>query len=103
MRFPPGEYGTAIPHACCSLLRRLDCLDANGNAERNGEVRESGLTGVTRNHVCPRGTGGSNPPLSASDSARNSPAFSADARSKTAPVVGSYVSEFHFTCISPIV
>jgi hypothetical protein len=32
---------------------------------RRGEVRESGLTGVTRNHVSPRGTGGSNPPLSA--------------------------------------
>ena len=30
-----------------------------------GEVRESGLTGVTRNHVSPRGSGGSNPPLSA--------------------------------------
>ena len=30
-----------------------------------GEVRESGLTGVTRNHVSPCGSGGSNPPLSA--------------------------------------
>ncbi len=30
-----------------------------------GEVRESGLTGVTRNHVCPCGTEGSNPSLSA--------------------------------------
>jgi hypothetical protein len=33
-----------------------------------GEVREPGLIGVTRNHVCPRGTGGSNPPLSAIES-----------------------------------
>jgi hypothetical protein len=33
-----------------------------------GEVRESGLTGVTRNHVCPCGTEGSNPSLSATQS-----------------------------------
>ena len=33
-----------------------------------GEVRESGLTGVTRNHVSPCGSGGSNPPLSAKQS-----------------------------------
>jgi hypothetical protein len=32
---------------------------------KNGEVRESGLTGVTRNHVCLAGTEGSNPSLSA--------------------------------------
>src|SRR5260370_4514781 len=36
-----------------------------------GEVRESGLTGVTRNHVSPCGSGGSNPPLSANLTSRN--------------------------------
>src|ERR1700687_226449 len=35
-----------------------------------GEVRESGLTGVTRNHVSPCGSGGSNPPLSANATLR---------------------------------
>src|SRR5579884_3635535 len=54
----------------CSVTRMvetapLDCLRPNINAARYGEVRESGLIGATRNHVCPCGTEGSNPSLSA--------------------------------------
>ena len=47
---------------------QLDCGRAKINAATCGEVRESGLTGVTRNHVSPCGSGGSNPPLSANES-----------------------------------
>ncbi len=31
--------------------KQLDWYDSNRNAVRHGEVRKSGLTGVTRNHV----------------------------------------------------
>ena len=48
--------------------RPLDWGRSNINAASCGEVRESGLTGVTRNHVSPCGSGGSNPPLSARQS-----------------------------------
>ena len=59
-------------YAPCMRLGQRACLTVRAQTEMlfspRGEVRESGLTGVTRNHVCPRGTGGSNPPLSASQS-----------------------------------
>ena len=40
-------------YAAGLVLADLDCAETNRNAGRHGEVRESGLTGVTRNHVCP--------------------------------------------------
>src|SRR5579885_153304 len=61
-----------------------------------GEVRESGLTGVTRNHVCPRGTGGSNPPLSATFQTRHAPSNSpASPGARVEARHPSYVCEGH--------
>jgi hypothetical protein len=51
-------------YAAGLILALLDRSDININARRCGEVRESGLTGVTRNHVCPRWHRGfESPPL----------------------------------------
>ncbi len=53
----------ARPHACLTVRVGTEMLSAS-----RGEVREFGLTGLTRNQVSPCGSGGSNPSLSANQS-----------------------------------